>query len=42
MKSLPLEKIRHIQLEKGFKNWLELTGYAATSVYGMPNYIREF
>ena len=42
MKSLPLEKTRHIQLEKSFKNWLELTGYAATSVYGMPNYIREF
>lgn len=42
MKSLPLEKTRHIQLEKGFKNWLELTGYAASSVYGMPNYIREF
>lgn len=42
MKSLNLENIKHLQLEKGFKNWLELTGYAATSVYGMPNYIREF
>lgn len=42
MKNLPLENIKHIQLEKGFRNWLELTGYAATSVYGMPNNIREF
>jgi integrase/recombinase XerD len=42
MKGLPLENIKHLQLEKGFRNWLDLTGYAATSVYGMPNYIREF
>ncbi len=42
MKSLSLENLRHIQLEKGFRNWLELTGYAATSVYSMPNSIREF
>lgn len=42
MKSLKLTNQQHIRLEQGFKEWLEITGYAATSVYGMPNYIREF
>lgn len=42
MKSLKLNNQQHIRLEQGYKEWLELTGYAATSVYGMPNYIREF
>ena len=42
MKSLELKNQQHIRLEQGYKEWLELTGYAATSVYGMPNYIREF
>lgn len=42
MKHLPLENPRHKQLQYGFRDWLELTGYAATSVYAMPNCIREF
>jgi len=42
MKNLSLNNPEHIRLEQAFKDWLELTGYAATSVYGMPNYTREF
>jgi integrase/recombinase XerD len=42
MKHLSLENPRHKQLQQGFSDWLELTGYAATSVYGMSNCMREF
>lgn len=42
MKSLSLTNINHIRLEAAFKDWLSLTGYAATSVYSMPLYLREF
>jgi len=42
MKSLSLQNDHHQRLETSFRNWLELTGYAETSIYGMPNYIREF
>lgn len=42
MKNLSLENIKHRQLEKGFQSWLELTGYASSSVYYMPLHVREF
>ena len=42
MKSLLLENQQHIRLEQAFKEWLELTGYAASSVYSMPIHLREF
>jgi integrase/recombinase XerD len=42
MKHLPLEEISHLRLETGFRDWLSITGYAPTSVYGMPNHIREY
>ena len=42
MKSLLLENLQHIRLEQAFKEWLELTGYAASSVYSMPIHLREF
>lgn len=42
MKHLSLERQEHRRLEAAFREWLELTGYAASSVYGMPHYVREF
>jgi integrase/recombinase XerD len=42
MKHLELKNQNHIRLEKSFKEWLSLTGYAESSVYQLPNYTREF
>lgn len=42
MKSSELRSKDYIRLEYGFREWLGVLGYAETSVYGMPNYIREF
>mgnify|MGYP006299147535 CR=1 FL=1 len=42
MKSLELKHTDHIRLEQAFKQWLSLTGYAPSSVYSLPSYIREF
>lgn len=42
MKSSELRSKDYIRLEYSFREWLGVLGYAETSVYGMPNYIREF
>jgi len=42
MKQLPLKSHTFQYLEKSFREWLDILGYAPTTVYGMPNYIREF
>jgi len=42
MKSSSLRHKEYIRLQHGYKEWLGVLGYADTSVYGMPNYIREF
>lgn len=42
MKQLPLKHTNHIRLEKSLKRWLEVTGYAPTSIYNIPNSVREF
>lgn len=42
MKSLKLQHNDFLRLEYGFREWLGVLGYAETSVYGMPNHIREF
>lgn len=42
MKQLNLESKDYIRLEHSFREWLGILGYASTSVYGMPNYLREF
>ena len=42
MKSLPLHNEQYKYVEQSFKQWLDVLGYAGTTVYGMPNYIREF
>jgi integrase/recombinase XerD len=42
MKNLPLKTPSYQYLEKSFKEWLDILGYAPTSVYNLPNHIREF
>ena len=41
MKHLPLTNPNHKRLEKAFKNWLVVTGYAETSSYYLPHHVRE-
>jgi integrase/recombinase XerD len=41
MKKLPIKSTSFQYLEISFKEWLDVLGYAPTSVYGMPNNIRE-
>lgn len=42
MKHLELRSKTYIHLEYSFREWLGVLGYASSSVYGMPNTIREF
>ena len=42
MKHLPINTINYIKLEEGFKEWLEILGYAPVSVISHPRVIREF
>ena len=42
MKQLNLKSKDYIRLEHSFREWLGVLGYASTSVYGMPNTVREF
>lgn len=42
MRNLPLNNYVYRELELDFKEWLALLGYAETSVYNMPLFMREF
>lgn len=42
MKHLPITSPAYLYIEKSFKEWLDVLGYASSTVYGLPNYIREF
>ena len=42
MKQLPLKSAGFIYVEKSFKEWLDIQGYAPTTVYGLPIHVREF
>ena len=42
MKKLLLHTAQYQHLETGFREWLDILGYAPMSVYNMPNIIREF
>ncbi len=42
MKRLPVTAPAWLYIERSFKEWLEITGYATQTVYGMPNHVREF
>jgi integrase/recombinase XerD len=42
MKHLPITNTNYIKLVTGFKEWLEILGYAPVSVVSHPRLIREF
>lgn len=41
MKKLNLENASYRYLEQSFKEWLDVQGYASSTVYNLPNHIRE-
>jgi integrase/recombinase XerD len=41
MKQLSLQSPSYAYAERGFKEWLEILGYASTTVYNLPNAVRE-
>lgn len=41
MKNLELKSEAFQYIEKSFKEWLDVLGYAQSTVYQMPNYVRE-
>lgn len=42
MKNLPIKSQAFQYVEKSFREWLDVLGYASSTVYGLPNHIREF
>lgn len=42
MKSLPITSENFKYIEKSYREWLGICGYAETTVYGLPNQLREF
>ncbi len=42
VKKLILTQEEHMRLESGFTDWLSVTGYAASTVRGLPAHIKEF
>ena len=42
MKKLPLKSETFIELIASYKNWLDVLGYAESTVYNLPNHLREF
>lgn len=42
MKNLPVKSGSFQYIEKSFREWLDVLGYAPTTVYQMPNSLREF
>ena len=41
MKNLPIKSQSFQYVEKSFREWLDVLGYAPSTVYGLPNYVRE-
>lgn len=42
MKQLKIESDNFKYIEQSFKQWLDILGYASTTVYNLPNMLREF
>lgn len=42
MKQLPLKSESFQYVEKAFREWLDILGYAPSTVYQLPNYVHEF
>ena len=41
MKNLPLDNASYRYLEQSFRDWLDVLGYSKSTVYNLPNHIRE-
>ena len=41
MKNLPIKSEAFQYVEKSFREWLDILGYAPSTIYGLPNHIRE-
>ena len=42
MKKLPLKSTTFITLVESYKDWLNILGYASSTVYNLPNHLKEF
>lgn len=42
MKKLPIQSPHYKYIIQSFREWLDVLGYAGSTVYGMPHYIQEF
>ncbi len=42
MKQLPLQNESYREIIKSFKNWLDILGYADSTLLSLPNHLREF
>ena len=42
MKQLPLQNQSYREIIKSFKNWLDILGYADSTLLSLPNHLREF
>lgn len=42
MKQLPIQSENFLYIEHSFRQWLDIVGYAGTTVYNLPNMLREF
>lgn len=42
MKNLPIKSTAFQYLENSFREWLDVLGYAQSTVYELPNHIREY
>lgn len=42
MRNLSLQSSHFEYIEKSFREWLDILGYAESTVYSLPNHIREF
>lgn len=42
MKQLPLKSESFQYVEKSFQEWLDILGYADSTIYQLPNYVHEF
>ncbi len=42
MKNLPLKSESFQYVERSFKEWLDILGYADSTIYQLPNYVHEF
>ncbi|HHB52769.1 MAG TPA: hypothetical protein ENK75_07030, partial [Saprospiraceae bacterium] len=42
MKNLPLKNSSYKVILQDFKQWLDILGFAETTVYNLPNHLKEF